>query len=151
MEAFRPTELEDFMTRIGLGLAAVLAVSPAFGQEVDGVPVGDVATGAGLYFSYCAACHGLEARGDGEMADILTVLPADLTRLSQANDGVFPVTDVVRQIDGRDPLLAHGGVMPLFGDFFQGDDVAIPSEAGQPIMTSRAIADLTAFLRVIQE
>ena len=87
----------------------------------------------------------------GEMADILTVLPADLTRLSQANDGVFPVTDVVRQIDGRDPLLAHGGVMPLFGDFFQGDDVAIPSQAGQPIMTSRAIADLTAFLRVIQE
>ncbi len=139
------------MKRIGLGFVIAVAVSPAIAQEVDGTPAGDVATGAGLYFSYCAACHGLEARGDGEMADILTVLPSDLTRLSETNDGVFPVTDVVRQIDGRDPLLAHGGVMPLFGTFFEGDDVAIPSEAGQPIMTSRAIADLTAFLKAIQE
>jgi len=139
------------MKRIGLGLVIAVAVSPAIAQEVDGMPAGDVATGAGLYFSYCAACHGLEARGDGEMAGILTILPSDLTRLSEANDGAFPITDVVRQIDGRDPLMAHGGVMPLYGDFFEGDDVAIPSEAGQPIMTSRAIADLTAFLKAIQE
>ncbi len=139
------------MKRIGLGFVIAVAVSPAIAQEVDGMPAGDVATGAGLYFSYCAACHGLEARGDGEMAGILTILPSDLTRLSEANDGAFPITDVVRQIDGRDPLMAHGGVMPLYGDFFEGDDVAIPSEAGQPIMTSRAIADLTAFLKAIQE
>ena len=139
------------MKRIGLGFVIAVAVSPAIAQEVDGMPAGDVATGAGLYFSYCAACHGLEARGDGEMAGILTILPSDLTRLSEANDGAFPITDVVRQIDGRDPLMAHGGVMPLYGEFLEGDDVAIPSEAGQPIMTSRAIADLTAFLKAIQE
>jgi len=139
------------MKRIGLGFVIAVAVSPAIAQEVDGMPAGDVATGAGLYFSYSAACHELEARGDGEMAGILTILPSDLTRLSEANDGAFPIPDVVRQIDGRDPLMALGGVMPLYGDFFEGDDVAIPSEAGQPIMTSRAIADLTAFLKAIQE
>jgi hypothetical protein len=41
--------------------------------------------------------------------------------------------------------------MPLFGDFFEGQDTAIPSEAGQPILTSRAVADLAAFLAAIQE
>ena len=139
------------MRRIVLAAGFALASGPAAAQDVNGVPSGDVATGAGLYFSYCAACHGLEARGNGEMASILTVLPGDLTQLSAMNGGVFPVTKVTRQIDGRDPLLAHGGVMPLFGDFFEGDDTPMRAETGQPIMTSRAIADITAFLQVIQE
>lgn len=111
----------------------------------------DAPAGADLYIRYCAACHGMEARGDGEMAAILTVLPADLTQISARNDGVFPVAQVAAQIDGRDPMLAHGGVMPLFGDFFEGQDTAIPSEAGQPILTSRPVADLIAFLTAIQE
>jgi mono/diheme cytochrome c family protein len=111
----------------------------------------DPVEGADHYLRYCAACHGMEAKGDGEMASILTVTPTDLTRLSDGNGGVFPVARVAAQIDGRDPLLAHGGVMPLFGDFFEGQDTAIPSEAGQPILTSRPVADLAAFLEAIQE
>ena len=126
-----------------LVLALLLSAGPGAAQ--------DAPEGAALYIRYCAACHGMEARGDGEMAAILTVLPADLTQLSAGNGGVFPVARVARQIDGRDPLLAHGGVMPLFGDFFEGQDTAIPSEAGQPILTSRPVADLLAFLAAIQE
>ncbi|MEL6210834.1 MAG: cytochrome c, partial [Pseudomonadota bacterium] len=87
----------------------------------------------------------------GRMSAVLTVLPPDLTGLAADNDGVFPVSRVVRQIDGRDPMLAHGGAMPLFGDFFEGDDVAIPSESGQPILTSRPIADVAAWLESVQE
>jgi mono/diheme cytochrome c family protein len=111
----------------------------------------DAPAGADHYLRYCAACHGMEARGDGEMAEILTLQPADLTRLSVENGGVFPAARVAAQIDGRDPLLAHGGVMPIFGEFFEGQDTAIPSEAGQPILTSRPVADLIAFLAAIQE
>jgi mono/diheme cytochrome c family protein len=111
----------------------------------------DPVAGADLYIRYCAACHGMEARGDGGMAAILTILPADLTVLSAGNGGIFPVARVAAQIDGRDPVLAHGGVMPLFGDFFDGQDTAIRSEAGQPILTSRPLADLVAFLEAIQE
>jgi len=58
---------------------------------------------------------------------------------------------VVRQIDGRDPMLAHGGTMPLFGDFFEGEGVAIAAETGQPILTSRPIADVAAWLESVQE
>ena len=111
----------------------------------------DAASGADLYLRYCAACHGMAAKGEGEMAAILTVEPSDLTRLGAGNGGVFPVARVAAQIDGRDPLLAHGGVMPLFGDFFEGQDTALRSETGQPMITSQRIADLLAFLEAIQE
>jgi mono/diheme cytochrome c family protein len=129
--------------RLYLTMAAALWAVPGAAQ--------DPAAGADLYVRYCAACHGMEARGDGEMAAILTVLPSDLTRLSERNGGVFPVAGVAWQIDGRDPLLAHGGVMPLFGDFFEGQDTAIRAETGQTILTSRPVADLVAFLEAIQE
>jgi mono/diheme cytochrome c family protein len=134
--------------RIALTLAALMFATPVAGQDIE---IGDAREGAELFVTYCAACHGLEARGDGRMAPILTVLPADLTQLSAANGGVFPTARVIFQIDGRDPVLAHGADMPLFGMFFQGFDTALKTETGQPIMTSKPIADLVAWLGEIQE
>jgi hypothetical protein len=81
----------------------------------------------------------------------MTIAPADLTRLSAGNGGVFPTGRVVRQIDGRDPVLAHGSPMPVFGPFFDGEDAALKTPAGQPILTSRPLADLVAWLMTIQE
>lgn len=127
---------------------ALLIALPAQAQDIE---PGDAMEGGELFASYCTACHGIEGRGDGRMAPILNVLPADLTQLAAGNGGVFPVSRVVFQIDGRDPLLAHGGDMPLFGEFFQGEDTPIKAENGQPIMTSKPIADLVAWLRDIQE
>lgn len=132
-------------------LMALAGTAAMAADQPDGLRAGDPEHGAYLFASYCAACHGLEARGDGQMAAILLALPADLTQLSASNGGVFPVVRTVRQIDGRDPMLAHGGVMPLFGDFFSGSDVMIASEAGQPILTSQPIADIMAWLATIQE
>jgi mono/diheme cytochrome c family protein len=138
------------MIRTALAAAAValLAGLPAVAAEVE---TGEAREGAEVFATYCAACHGLEGRGDGRMAPILTVLPPDLTTLSARNGGTFPTMRVVFQIDGRDPILAHGWDMPLFGEFFTGTDTAIPSETGQPILTSRPIADVVAWLREVQE
>lgn len=129
-------------------LAVLLAANPASAQDIE---PGDAREGAELFATYCAACHGLEGRGDGRMAPILKVLPPDLTGLKARNGGVFPVAASVFQIDGRDPLLAHGADMPLFGEFFQGFDVALRTETGQPVMTSKPIADVVAYLNEIQE
>jgi mono/diheme cytochrome c family protein len=129
-------------------LLALLLAAPAAAQEIE---PGDAREGAEIFATYCAACHGIEGRGDGRMAPILTVLPPDLTQLQKGNGGVFPVSAVVFQIDGRDPVLAHGADMPIFGEFFQGFDIALQSETGQPIMTSKPIADVVAYLREIQE
>ena len=49
----------------------------------------DYSSGAYLYRTFCASCHGEGGRGDGPVAD-LGPRPSDLTRLREANGGVFP-------------------------------------------------------------
>ena len=130
-----------------LSLALATAVSclagPLIGQDAD--------AGAALYTRYCATCHGVTAEGDGPMSPSLVIQPPDLTGLSARNNGVFPVVRVVMRIDGREPLVSHGSPMPVYGDFFEGDDAAVKAETGQPILTSRAVVDLLAYLEGVQK
>jgi len=84
------------------------------------------------------------------MAPVLIVQPSDLTTMTERHDR-FPVTRIVTRIDGRDPLVAHGSSMPVWGDFFEGQDVALKTETGQPIQTSRPIVDLVAYLEELQQ
>jgi mono/diheme cytochrome c family protein len=117
----------------------------AFAQEAD-----PVAEGAALFMEYCATCHGRDARGDGPMTSVLSVGVPDLTRLSDA--GAFPHYDVVAKIDGRDPVVSHGGAMPVWGDFFERTEAAfVRTEAGQPIVTSPPVAALVAWLETVQD
>lgn len=107
----------------------------------------DAEQGEALYLRYCATCHGSDATGHGPMRPVLTVQPADLTRLSTENGGVLPVFRVVQRIDGRDPLVSHGSPMPVYGDFFEGEDIALKTDEGQPILTSKPVVDLLAYIR----
>lgn len=111
----------------------------------------DVAQGEALYGFYCATCHGNAATGNGPMSPSLVVAPVNLTELAAQNDGVFPTERVIMRIDGRDPLVSHGSMMPVYGDFFEGTDVATKSETGQPILTSQPIVDLLAYLQTLQQ
>jgi mono/diheme cytochrome c family protein len=131
------------MSKLVLGLVVAGAVAGAAAAQ-------DADEGARLYADFCAVCHGVDARGGGVMTEVLTIAPPDLTSLAEG--GAFPTLQVVRQIDGRDPLLAHGGDMPLFGMWFEGDgsDVALRGPGGQPLMVSRPIADLVTWLIEVQ-
>lgn len=132
---------DDTMTRL-LALFLCLA-TPALAQDAD--------IGRALYHQHCATCHGLEGAGDGPMAGVLTIPPADLTALQSANNGHFPLERVVHRIDGRDPLTSHGSPMPVYGPYFEGKwDVRLLDASGRAVLTSQPIADLTAFLREIQ-
>jgi mono/diheme cytochrome c family protein len=110
----------------------------------------DAAVGMAIFAQHCAACHGIDADGNGPMSPVLIIQPPDLTRLSARNLGVFPMIRVVTRIDGRDPLVSHGSPMPVYGDFFEGDDTPLKAETGQPILTSRPIVDLVAYLQSVQ-
>jgi len=123
-------------------LALCVLAAPVAAQEVE--------AGAVLYRDHCATCHGTEAMGNGPMAPALVLQPPDLTGLAARNDGVFPMVRVVMRIDGRDPLVAHGSPMPVYGDLFEGDDTPLRAETGQPILAGRAVADLVAYLQSIQ-
>ncbi len=122
---------------------AFLSQTPAFAQEAS--------TGQEVFQHYCAACHGTEARGDGPMAPILLLKPANLRGLSAFNNGTFPTSRVVMRIDGRDPLIAHGSMMPVYGNVFDGEDTPIEAETGEQIMTSQLIAKLVEYLEGLQE
>jgi len=78
------------------------------------------------------------------------VQPKDLTQLQNEAKGTFPRSDVIAKIDGRDPLLAHGSPMPVYGAFFEGKGVTLRGEEGVLIMTSQPIVDLIAYLEDIQ-
>lgn len=125
-----------------LTCAAAMLAGGAVAQDVD--------AGAALYARHCATCHGVDATGGGPMAPVLVLQPPDLTALAARNGGVFPTTRVVMRIDGRDPLVSHGSPMPVYGDFFEGQEISLKAETGQPILTSPAVVDLVAYLQGVQ-
>ncbi len=132
--------------RTGAVLVTVAALAAATQARAQ-----DAAAGEALFTRYCATCHGIEARGNGPMAPVLTIQPTDLTELAATNGGVFPLERAARRIDGSDPLVSHGSPMPVFGDFLDdADHVALALPDGQPIMVPRAMADLIAWLQSVQ-
>jgi mono/diheme cytochrome c family protein len=116
----------------------------------SGAQAQDVRGGKAVYDRYCAACHGPAAQGDGPMRMVLTLDPPDLTGLQHANDGHFPLARVVYRIDGRDPVVAHGSEMPIYGDFFEPRSVALRTERGETLKVSPPMADLVAYLESLQ-
>ena len=86
------------------------------------------------YSRSCAACHGETGKGDGPSAKSLKIRPADLTKLSEANKGVFPISRAYNVIDGRIEVLTHGTRdMPVWGDTFRKDLTArLPRDFNMP-------------------
>ncbi len=120
----------------------LLGSTPAFSQDRE--------AGRQIFRDYCVTCHGMEGRGDGPMTQVLTIAPPDISMLRAGNDGVFPVSVVVAKVDGRVPVLGHGGPMPIFGPVFEGKAGALDSETGAPILTSETMVDLVAYLESMQ-
>ena len=112
-------------------------------------------TGAEDFATFCAACHGMGGRGDGDMADVLDRKPADLTQLSARNDGVFPGTRVMAKIWGYTGVtpdhVADGSPMPQFGPLLQGD--LVPYDGGDGIATPTPVrlVQLAEHLRRLQK
>jgi mono/diheme cytochrome c family protein len=124
----------------GLTLAGVLLAGRADAQSTS------AATGDYLFRTYCAACHGTSAKGDGPLADSMRRRPADLTEIAKRNKGVFPTDQVLRIVDGRQPVKGHGGPdMPVWGDVF-----ARSVEAGDPAIVQARIKAIVTYLESIQ-
>lgn len=121
-------------------LLALVSALPSLAQE-----------GSQLYRLHCATCHGAAADGKGPMAPVLLVQPPDLTTLAQRNGGDFPRWRVLTRLDGRDPLVAHGSDMPVFGPWFEGEPATLKLRTGQPVITSRPIVELLEYLEIIQQ
>ncbi len=106
------------MLVLALLVAVVVSTSAKTGdQEAPIRPV----DGASIFRNHCAACHGLDGRGNGPVSKVLKREVPDLTRLSQRNGNAFPAIHVRTTIMfGADDLLsAHGSKeMPIWGPIF---------------------------------
>jgi mono/diheme cytochrome c family protein len=112
--------------RYSILIAALLLFAGASGAQSkaassqDSIPPNFVPSGKSMFKQYCAACHGLDAKGNGPARAALKVPAADLTTLSKRHGGEFPydlVTNVLRFGPG---VAAHGSSdMPTWGGIFQ--------------------------------
>jgi mono/diheme cytochrome c family protein len=117
--------------------------TPVLAEEVD--------IGARLYQESCSGCHGATGKGGGELTDLLNIQPPALTGLSAANDGVFPMLDVIHIIDGRSGVRAHGGPMPIFGSLYSASSVTAGTDYGSVVEVRGRILSLAMYLDSIQE
>ncbi|MDU8910398.1 cytochrome c [Aestuariicoccus sp. MJ-SS9] len=120
--------------------ALILASGPAFADVV----------GEQEYMAACAGCHGESARGDGPLAGLLNISTPSLLELSKANDGAFPLDAVLKTVDGRDGVRAHGSAMPVWGERFQVSATSQRGETADMVARGR-ILSLVYYLQSIQE
>ncbi|HEV8332732.1 MAG TPA: cytochrome c [Steroidobacteraceae bacterium] len=84
-------------------------------------------SGKDLYQRFCAACHGAEGRGDGPVAASFKVEVPDLTLIARRAGNTYPRERVVRIIDGRFIIGAHGSrTMPVWGEDFSRIEIGTP-------------------------
>ncbi|HEX4950388.1 MAG TPA: cytochrome c [Blastocatellia bacterium] len=101
---------------LGLILAGALSLTatPSIGQNKNKTD-----QGRQLFMTYCASCHGEDAKGNGPAATALKKAPANLTQIPKEN-GKFPALRVRRVISGDDYITGHGSrEMPIWGSIFR--------------------------------
>ncbi|MEX0799843.1 MAG: CopD family protein [Dehalococcoidia bacterium] len=109
------------VTCVVIGLALILGVHRHVGlndeQAREGNPVAateeSVARGRELYEQNCTQCHGLTGRGDGPLADTLSIPPADFDLHVPYHTDQFFFQVITR---------GFGDVMPSFGGQFSEED-----------------------------
>jgi hypothetical protein len=131
-------------------IAALAAVAiRAAGQQTTAFPPSSLLTpslsGADNFALYCAPCHGRDAKGNGPVAAALKTPPADLTRISTRNSGVFPADRVRRFVTNGADVPAHGSsAMPVWGPTFRALD------SSDKLVAIR-IANVISYLESIQQ
>jgi mono/diheme cytochrome c family protein len=132
-------------SRVALSLLALLALCAAGTGCTRAAEPG----GAVLYERHCASCHGPEGRGDGPVAAALRTAPSDLTGIARRSGGHFDERDVMRSIDGRRRIEAHGTRdMPVWGAVFEEQLSGEPYGTLTTLLHGKA---LTEYLSGIQE
>ncbi len=107
--------------------------------------VTDISSGAEMFHTYCAVCHGVDGRGQGPAAAALNSALPDLTLISKSNGGKFPGFRISNIIRGDVAIAAHGSRdMPTWGDVFRN------LERDEAIVKLR-VHNLTAYIRSLQQ
>ena len=106
-------------------------------------------SGQELFREHCAQCHGDDGTGNGPMAKVLNVAPADLTAITKRASGKFPADRVVEIIRYGGDVTGHGArAMPIWGLVFSQEGGA--GKIGGAY-SRRAVIELLHYLESIQK
>lgn len=127
-------------------VAAMCGVTPAQNAgEIKTNGMTPEIAGQEMFRTYCAVCHGVDAKGAGPAARGLKKQPTDLTQLSRKNGGRFPAVIVSSVIEGTDHVTDHGTrEMPMWGDAFR----AVNRDEN---LAKLKVRNLTAYIESIQQ
>ncbi len=119
--------------------------------KIREVPIKNVdsSSGAKMYASYCAACHGTDGKGTGPAARALKTLPVDLTTLTKRNRGRFPTTYVHQTILGGVAMPAShvNKGMPAWSSLF----LSISERAVPEAEVELRAFNLTTYVKSLQQ
>jgi mono/diheme cytochrome c family protein len=134
-------------------IVSIAFMSPARAQDqsqatvLKRLPVqqnGEIA-GSKLFATYCAPCHGVDAKGNGPAAPALKSIPPDLTMLAKYKGDVFPAAHVMTVLTGQSDNTAHGTKdMPIWGPLFR----SMSGQSDQGVYLRAR--NVTEYLRSIQ-
>lgn len=127
---------------------AVAQQAPASSApSVKHVPITNAPSNSGkeMFDSYCAVCHGKDAKGDGPAASAMKTAPTDLTLLAQKNAGKYPAPHVAAVIRGQATTPSHGSQdMPIWGPLFSS------LSQGHEGQVQQRITNLVAYIESVQ-
>jgi mono/diheme cytochrome c family protein len=125
-----------------LALVASLVSSVGYAGEAPEL------SGAELYATFCASCHGSAAHGDGPIAPLLKMSVPDLTQIAARRGGIYSPKEMQRIIDGRFGIGAHGTrEMPVWGHELYAYD---GKDSARRKRVNEMIAELVVYLGFIQ-
>jgi len=138
-----------------ISVAAILVMISAFaaGQadqskpEVKHVPITNAPSNSGkeMFESYCAVCHGKDAKGNGPAASALKIPPTDLTLLAQKSGGKYPASHVAAVLRGQATNPSHGSQdMPIWGPLFSS------ISQGHEAQVQQRITNLVSYIESLQ-
>jgi mono/diheme cytochrome c family protein len=130
-----------------LALAVRMSAAQEAKPQVKHAPAGmtSPASGKEMFQSYCASCHGKDAKGDGPAASALKTPPADLTTLAKRNGGKYPSDRVTSVLRGQANLAPHGDQeMPVWGPVFW------KMSQGHEVEVQQRVANLNRYIESLQ-
>ena len=128
-------------------LFAIAGRAAAQDKTIKKTPVEQTSptSGAEMYKSYCAVCHGKDGKGDGPAAEALKMPPPDLTTLAKRHDGKFPDAYVSNVLRSGAKAPAHGTAeMPVWGPLFSS------LGGGDTAQVNLRISNLTNYIKSLQ-
>ncbi|MDQ2089268.1 c-type cytochrome [Marimonas arenosa] len=139
-------------------MTKTIALISATALSIVGTAAWAESAGEREYQNACAVCHGADGSGNGPLSKVMNTSAPDLTQLTQNADGEFPMLHVVRVIDGRTGVAAHGsatpdwaGGMPVWGDRFEAEAGEQYGTYGKELFVRGRVMVLADYLESIQK